>query len=281
MSTATTMKFEKRNFMGIELDVLVGHPEHDLLFVATQVARAAGLKNPSASINQFHNVKQGVQLQIKEIEASLYKLCRDGRLVPNNSWMFDEARVYALLLKGQAPASEPFRKWVTEEVLPTIRKTGKYNAEESSNPIAQGIMDELKLLRGEVASLRGFLETHAATVMTAPYGSKQAVEPSPYEGVTKGPVWYHFDKQALRKAGESLRMSVPNVDKLKSAVVLQLEKVLVAKWREADTRLLDAEFSAGSNRNWILWPVPFLKSNLMHTHYVDALATVMNEKITR
>ncbi len=40
------MKFEKRNFMGIELDVLVGHPEHDLLFVATQVARAAGLKNP-------------------------------------------------------------------------------------------------------------------------------------------------------------------------------------------------------------------------------------------
>ncbi len=120
--------------MGIELDVLVGHPEHDLLFVATQVARAAGLKNPSASINQFHNVKQGVQLQIKEIEASLYKLCRDGRLVPNNSWMFDEARVYALLLKGQAPASEPFRKWVTEEVLPTIRKTGKYNAEESSNP---------------------------------------------------------------------------------------------------------------------------------------------------
>lgn len=36
--------FEKRNFMGIELDVLVGHPEHDLLFVVSQVARAAGLK---------------------------------------------------------------------------------------------------------------------------------------------------------------------------------------------------------------------------------------------
>ncbi|WP_275670485.1 hypothetical protein [Pseudomonas fragi] len=28
--------------MGVELDVIVGHPEHDLLFVATQVARAAG-----------------------------------------------------------------------------------------------------------------------------------------------------------------------------------------------------------------------------------------------
>lgn len=38
-----TMKFVKQSFMGIELDVLIGHPEHDVLFIATQVARAAGL----------------------------------------------------------------------------------------------------------------------------------------------------------------------------------------------------------------------------------------------
>lgn len=50
------MKFEKRNFMGIELDVLVGHPEHDLLFVATQVARAAGLKNPHMSATKYRNL---------------------------------------------------------------------------------------------------------------------------------------------------------------------------------------------------------------------------------
>jgi len=44
--------------MGIELDVLVGHPEHDLLFVATQVARAAGLKNPSHAIFNYHRVNE-------------------------------------------------------------------------------------------------------------------------------------------------------------------------------------------------------------------------------
>ncbi|OEC34870.1 hypothetical protein A7D25_12265 [Pseudomonas sp. 21C1] len=44
------MRFEKRNFMGIELDVLVGHPEHDLIFVATQVATASGLANPRQSV---------------------------------------------------------------------------------------------------------------------------------------------------------------------------------------------------------------------------------------
>ncbi|VVQ16128.1 hypothetical protein PS928_04342 [Pseudomonas fluorescens] len=44
--------------------------------------------------------------------------------------------------------SEPFRKWVAEEVLPSIRKTGSYNAEESTNPIAVGVMDDLKALSG-------------------------------------------------------------------------------------------------------------------------------------
>lgn len=43
--------------MGIELDVLVGHPEHELLFVATQVARAAGLKNPSHAVANYHRCK--------------------------------------------------------------------------------------------------------------------------------------------------------------------------------------------------------------------------------
>ncbi len=105
--------------MGIELDVLTGHPEHDLLFVATQVARAAGLKNPSHAVAQFHAIKQGVKVQVREVEVSLSKLERDGRLIPNNSWLFDESRVYALLLRGKAPASEPFRKWVTEEVFAT------------------------------------------------------------------------------------------------------------------------------------------------------------------
>lgn len=65
--------------------------------------------------------------------------------------MFTESECYQMLLRGRAPQSEPFRKWVSEEVLPTIRKTGSYNAADSSNPIAQGVMDELKAVRGELA----------------------------------------------------------------------------------------------------------------------------------
>ena len=125
--------------MGIELDVLVGHPEHELLFVATQVARAAGLKHPSMSIQSFKNHDAGTFMRIGDLP-DLKDFFRGSATLPNNTWLFDEARVYAMLLKGHAPQSEPFRRWVTEEVLPTIRKTGKYDAESSTNPIAQGLM---------------------------------------------------------------------------------------------------------------------------------------------
>ncbi|WP_420029775.1 Bro-N domain-containing protein [Pseudomonas putida] len=70
-------------------------------------------------------------MQVSDL-GPLQENCRDTRNVPSNTWLFDESRVYAMLLKGRAPQSEPFRKWVTEEVLPTIRKTGRYDASESS-----------------------------------------------------------------------------------------------------------------------------------------------------
>ena len=157
------MKFEKRNFMGIELDVLVGHPEHDLIFVGQQIARAAGLKDPSESV-RHERLKRHAGMQLAAlrplIEQSSCSLPTDsqGRRMRSTSVLFTEPEVYAMLLRGHAPASEPFRKWVTEEVLPSIRKTGKYNAEDSTNPIAVGIMDRLKSLRGEIVSLRQELQ---------------------------------------------------------------------------------------------------------------------------
>lgn len=147
--------------MGIELDVLVGHPEHDLLFVATQVARAAGLRNPSSAIFNYQrtNADHSGVIRWSDIQVSHEMIDTPSSLsvlhLQGKSWIASESWVYRMLLKGHAPQCEPFRKWVTEEVLPSIRKTGKYDAAESKDPIAVGIMDELKALRGEVVELKG------------------------------------------------------------------------------------------------------------------------------
>ncbi|WP_248745175.1 BRO family protein [Pseudomonas sp. MWU12-2037] len=148
--------------MGIELDVLTGHPEHDLLFVATQVARAAGLKDPATSVSDYRKLTTHREMPGKSLCALIGNLPvsvpmdAQGKKYRTTTMMFPESAVYQMLLRGHAPASEPFRKWVTEEVLPTIRKTGKYDAEESTNPIAQSVMDELKTLRADVAELKDF-----------------------------------------------------------------------------------------------------------------------------
>ncbi|MBJ2268204.1 hypothetical protein JFT60_12560 [Pseudomonas sp. MF6772] len=117
--------------------LLVEHPDHDLLFVATQVARAAGLKDPKGAVNKArHLKKQGHNLMALVAEsATSLPTGSDGKKLRSTTVFFSEPDLYAMLLRGHAPASEPFRKWVTEEVLPTIRKTGKYNAEDSTNPI--------------------------------------------------------------------------------------------------------------------------------------------------
>ena len=41
-----------------------------------------------------------------------------------------ESGLYALVFKSRKPEAKRFRKWVTAEVLPTIRRTGRYEAAE-------------------------------------------------------------------------------------------------------------------------------------------------------
>ncbi|WP_339730646.1 BRO family protein [uncultured Pseudomonas sp.] len=130
------MKFVKQSFMGIELDILTGHPEHDILFIATQVATASGLKDPKSATRDYrrsHNA--GRYLKETLVGESPTNLPTDpvGRNIKNNTVMFTEPETYQMLLRGHAPQSEPFRKWVTEVVLPSIRKTGKFDANEAQD----------------------------------------------------------------------------------------------------------------------------------------------------
>lgn len=154
--------------MGIELDVLVGHPEHDLLFVATQVARAAGLKSPHYSASVCASAvghKEARQLGTLEIPKTLIPKAMQG-----SSWFFTESTIYRMLMRGSTEKAKAFQTWLAEEVLPSIRKTGQYNAAESSDPIALGIMDELKALRGELVELKGRTKSPPLTSQGLPKG---------------------------------------------------------------------------------------------------------------
>jgi prophage antirepressor-like protein len=41
-------------------------------------------------------------------------------------WVINEPGLYSLMLRSNKPEAKQFKKWITHDVLPTIRKTGKY-----------------------------------------------------------------------------------------------------------------------------------------------------------
>ncbi|WP_264887440.1 BRO family protein, partial [Stutzerimonas stutzeri] len=63
------------------------------------------------------NLSLGEALQVANFNGDLPN-DPSGKAYQKRTTMFDEANTYQMLLRGHAPASEPFRKWVTEVVLP-------------------------------------------------------------------------------------------------------------------------------------------------------------------
>lgn len=62
--------------------------------------------------------------------------------------VISESGVYTLALRSRKPEAKPFRKWVTSEVLPTIRKTGQYVAQPyAHNPGDTLSLDQADTLR--------------------------------------------------------------------------------------------------------------------------------------
>lgn len=268
------MRFTKQSFMGINLDILVGHPEHDILFIATQVARAAGLKSPSyASSVMAGRVGPAGSMQWGSLRGSLESPKGLGRPLVRTTWIFTEATVYQMLLRGHAPASEPFRKWVTEVVLPSIRKTGKFDVTEATDETSQQYAGEFAALHAKINGLEAMLKE----LMERPVAG--AAEPSPYEGTTMSSLSDNllFDRRTFREVGESIGLVRPGIDKLEPYVLLAMEIELGKVWAEEDGRPLKEHVST-TKRKWTQWPSSWVKSKMDRSFYRQVTLKAINER---
>lgn len=48
---------------------------------------------------------------------------------PQKINIINEPGLYSLILRSRKPEAKQFKRWVTHEVLPEIRRTGKYDEE--------------------------------------------------------------------------------------------------------------------------------------------------------
>ena len=68
--------------------------------------------------------------------------------IPHQIGLVSESGLYALVFKSRKPEAKKFRKWVTAEVLPAIRQTGRYEAPaDTCAPRRRTVRDDMKALR--------------------------------------------------------------------------------------------------------------------------------------
>lgn len=103
MNTITKWNYESSEIRTILQD---GEP----WFVLADVCKVLELSNPRSTAER-----------LDEDERRKFDLPRQGE-----TWCINESGLYTVILRSDKPQAKPFRKWVTGEVLPTIRKAGAY-----------------------------------------------------------------------------------------------------------------------------------------------------------
>lgn len=86
-------------------------------FVGKDVAEVLGYSNPSKALSDH------VDGEDKLNNESLSGLGQRG------GWLINESGLYSLILSSKLPTAKAFKRWVTSEVLPSIRKTGAYSVQ--------------------------------------------------------------------------------------------------------------------------------------------------------
>ena len=136
--------------------------ERDPLFCLADICKAVELTNPSSVKARLD--AEDVQL----IDLHALNSTEGGAVGNTHANFVTESGFFDVLLQSSSPKVKPFRKWVTSEVLPAIRKTGGYIHEEEGDTdadiMAKALMiahktiedkkQRIQILEGENKSLQ-------------------------------------------------------------------------------------------------------------------------------
>ena len=139
--------FKSHEFGEIRTTIQNGEP----WFVAADVCKALDIENNRKATNRLDDdEKNTVTLS-------------DGNRGNPNTTIVNEAGLYSLVLGSRKPEAKAFKRWITHEVLPTIRRTGGYvnsaeafiehylpNADESTRTMFRAQLKAIEELNAKI-----------------------------------------------------------------------------------------------------------------------------------
>ncbi len=122
-------------------DVRIIEEDGRVLFCGKDVAAALGYDNPRKAVRDHcpHGTKRSIGVMTgKKVDGTPAMQNVEMTFIP-------EGDLYRLITHSKLPAAERFEKWVFDEVLPTIRKTGGYGAAVDMELLTQVIAQTVRI----------------------------------------------------------------------------------------------------------------------------------------
>ena len=113
---------ELQNFNFSGQDVRIVTINDEPWFVVADIAKVLGASNSRSLAQMVDEEDEG--------KRSLHS--------GSDATIVNESGLYTILLRSNNPQAKPFRRWVTSEVLPTIRKHGAYMTDKKAQDVLHG-----------------------------------------------------------------------------------------------------------------------------------------------
>jgi hypothetical protein len=99
------------------LDIRYKAVGEEIVFVAADVCNALGIGNTSQAVKRLDQDEKGIY-PIDTLKGKQRLLC------------VNEPGLYTLILSSDKPEAKQFKRWITHDVIPEIRRSGKYSTPE-------------------------------------------------------------------------------------------------------------------------------------------------------
>jgi anti-repressor protein len=123
---ATNLKLFENESFGV---IRTAGTSEEPLFCLADICNAVDIANPS-------NVKN----RLDEDDLHLMEVI-DNMGRTQKAYFVSEAGMYDAILKSESKKARPFSRWITHDVLPSIRKTGSYSVKPKREP---SLMQQMK-----------------------------------------------------------------------------------------------------------------------------------------
>ena len=147
-------------FQNVEFGAIraMSNAQGEPMFCAKDVALALGYKRPEDAMAQHLEIEDSVKHRVMDSNGKL-------RLTT----FINESGLYSLILSSKLESAKRFKRWVTSEVLPAIRKNGRYELEQQNTQLSNQnrLLESRNTLLEEITAQQKPLTDYARNILSS------------------------------------------------------------------------------------------------------------------